>query len=1121
MTEPVFARASAQDPLFLLGLSGTPPGYTIAFLPSTAVSGTSLTLSATWLSSPGIYLFLGSAIADETAFAGAVQLYAGSQPIRFLWITNPNAPASEWIASSIQVTQTPGAATGVLTRTAQFPLNNYLLGIASGSQIGLDTNNDGFSVEGTQGPPSIYLLSGSGQYRFSSTGTLALPFAGDQAGCLEFALPLPEPVAGQPTALDELDVCCRLFIDDTSSSPPMFLRSIRYPVIDLSEGAFTLYPSIDPVLPLDPSRTAFFFVPPGSVSPQQPIMSAYRTVYGQKVLFTPEVTESAPAGPSLVFALNTQLLSVNDADPYYLTFAGSFGLSIDGVTGSGAARVMCGISGLEYAGTTTAPAAAIVFTPGQAAYAPGFWNAGGESGIDDQPALADLGTTAWAYLAAAEEGTLAYFAQPRDATIYQAEDLQPQSQDEEDLLFYLEVFAGTFPSTIGSPAPAAFPMLPYALLAADDVPDARRLESEIVSRARRALLDSILLPTESGTPSGTRLGATPQGLLLQFDQSLAFWEQLTIAQLTGGTQILALQNITDGLKSALQSNELFAVVSDPTVFLASCAPVAPFTLVIDGWTFDLNPGSWSEANTIFVFKYGAKSIDELARDTSIWSWQEAADGFGGGTTIADVQQQLVAMIDDAKDRAASGDPDFENFAEIVQNPRWNGVLFLRVALGTNAFPPDLLGLVAGLQQPLYAHHLGVNLAAVHNHDGVLEQQDASMFGLINYNDPVDLTFDNTDYAYKVLAIKALFTNSALTRFSSLIEVMLNRLFGAISSMIGGLHFNNILLNGTMQRQNGVATYLFSEQGRNLYKIMSSALDLVEITSAQFVTLRSDTVSGLVETRFDFSGVLRFQPFPDFDIFSFGNVYENKIQTFTGGLVFSNLALHMSFVLDASPIEQTFVFDAGSLAFDLSHSRARPDSLFQHFPLTLADLLQATPNSQPGDLGLMSVRTPLPASKMLPPWYALRFQLDLGTLGALAADAGLIVSLAACWGASGGDPAIYIGLKLPGSSSSRPEIPIEGVLKLSFGGIEFTVDRSDAGVGYILRLKNIALKLLSLSFPPGQTNLYLFGDPSGGRSGVLGWYAAYQKSGDDKKKSDLVRGSRITAARPRMLQSGEE
>ncbi len=89
-----------------------------------------------------------------------------------------------------------------------------------------------------------------------------------------------------------------------------------------------------------------------------------------------------------------------------------------------------------------------------------------------------------------------------------------------------------------------------------------------------------------------------------------------------------------------------------------------------------------------------------------------------------------------------------------------------------------------------------------------------------------------------------------------------------------------------------------------------------------------------------------------------------------------------------------------------------------------------------------------------------------------------------------------------------------------------MDETDPnGIQYLLRLKNFALQLLTISFPPGQNEIVLFGDPSGGRSGQLGWYAAYAKKDDKKKAKTLTaaerRSARVLAARPRLTSGREE
>jgi hypothetical protein len=143
---------------------------------------------------------------------------------------------------------------------------------------------------------------------------------------------------------------------------------------------------------------------------------------------------------------------------------------------------------------------------------------------------------------------------------------------------------------------------------------------------------------------------------------------------------------------------------------------------------------------------------------------------------------------------------------------------------------------------------------------------------------------------------------------------------------------------------------------------------------------------------------------------------------------------------------------------------------------------------------MSVQSPLNQSSLSYPWFSLDFDLNLGTVGALAGEAGFVAALTAAWSPNTADYSVFTGLSLPGSSGGKREIPIEGVLKLTFKTIEIIVDTSSENIAYILILYQMALSFLSVSFPfTGQVNIVLFGNPDPqGDNTSLGWYAAYAK-----------------------------
>jgi hypothetical protein len=79
------------------------------------------------------------------------------------------------------------------------------------------------------------------------------------------------------------------------------------------------------------------------------------------------------------------------------------------------------------------------------------------------------------------------------------------------------------------------------------------------------------------------------------------------------------------------------------------------------------------------------------------------------------------------------------------------------------------------------------------------------------------------------------------------------------------------------------------------------------------------------------------------------------------------------------------------------------------------------------------------------------------------------------------------------------LPVQGILGLGFQSLDLNASPAPAGgPSYVLRMRRFYLRLLGWQFPPGQADVYLFGDPdtarqpAGGRRSPVGWYAAYRK-----------------------------
>lgn len=1097
------------DLLFFLSFSGDTQEISpkAAFLPSKDTSEQEIAFSDSWKNDNyrGIYFFLGDTVSDQKTFVGNVKSYIGTDTVRFLWIKNPNDPGNEWSADQLRVDQNPQSNTGVISQVSPMSFRNYSLVIGGDCTVQLNAADDGFTITKAQNTNNIYFETDAGVYSIYTEGEeVVISFNPNEEGCFQFSLLLHDRSEGNPVSdIDKLDAGCRFFVDDTQYPGYHYLQSLRYPILDLQNGPITIYGNLDPVTPLDHDRSYFAFLKPSSQG--SGIMSYYRTVYGEPIILTP-VPSASLQGPQLVFSVrpivhpaatlqNSQ--SQYTADPFYLTLRGAFKITVGkpsiGADGAPVHRIMCGTSGVEYIGLMSENDYLIHFFPDQPAYAPHFIHAKDSLSVNTSPennqVLADLATTSWAYVTPAKaEPSPIYYAQPEDSLLYEAEITALTSAQ---LIKYLEVPASTLPDKIGSDSVKGFPMVPYSGVDPDFVEDFRQLELQVLNPCRRKRIYDITKDTAPQSGDQDCTGVTPQGLVAHFDASLAAWEGLTLATFTDeGTQKqLQLQNIADQFKAALLSNQLFLVISDADKFKEYCKE--PFELTIRDWNFDLSPDTWplhKGHETIMIIKYSNTSIEELVQNSDAWFWPEAATP---GT-----QQALINIIAEAKENVKT-DPDFETFVEAVTHDTWNGILFLNCDVPLSELPPQLEGIAAGIDpQKFYAHHVGIGITPTYSDDAGIHQKDTSLFGLIHYNDPGNLSYKNKDYDFKVLSLKILFKNSAIANFSCLIELMINKLFGENSTLQDSQIGNNLILNGVYQKSHdkkGVDSYLFIQEGPNHFKLDSHVLDYVETTKAQFITLYNPKEDNTVRTKFILWGNLQFKKLP-LDVFSFGNEYDGKGNIIEKGeLWFSNLAVDMNFDR-TNPQSRTFTFDAESVAFDMAGSTARKNSLFSHFPLKVAGMLQASQGVTPGDVGVIPVESPLDQSDLRFPWYALNFGLELGTLGDLAGDAGFVVTLAACWAPSEKEYKTYLGIKLPNLKSANSLIPLEGVINLSIGSIELVIDEEEDKIEYMLKFKTIALKLLGYSFPPGQVDLFLFGNPDGSDRETLGWYAAYLKGG---------------------------
>ncbi|MBC7967585.1 MAG: hypothetical protein H7Z17_16850, partial [Fuerstia sp.] len=626
---------------------------------------------------------------------------------------------------------------------------------------------------------------------------------------------------------------------------------------------------------------------------------------------------------------------------------------------------------------------------------------------------------------------------------------------------------------------------------------------------------------------------TPQGLVAQV-QGLE-WKSVLLAGNPEDGSKLEFTNLGNELREALQSNQLFLVAS-----LAE--PLGEFSndITIAEWPFEINVGKNGEGGdyrNVLVFKFGRGAIKDLATDPKSWT------GAGVFNTDPGLMSLFLQNYIAAAETSALENYRFRKFVDIVSNPAWEGILALRVTVGLSAFPDELKGLLAGIDLTrFFAHHFGIETSFVQA-EGGLRQDKSSLFGLISYIDRDYVTRQNIQahysreqmilhvphavealdpqtefYDFKVLQLEVVFENSELLDFTSRIQLTTTRWFGEPAALQSGfppdpIDNQSIDLNGSYEMHNGQRSYSFDTDATRTYKflISSHVLNYVQIVKARFETLRSNAQPDRSEdifTRFSFWGYLNFQEQPGFDLFSFGSDVNAELSE-KQGLCFSNLGITMDFALraDNTTSPRKFAFDAGRASYDISQSRVRPNSLFNRFPMKIAAILQSDGRGSPADLGFLSVRVPreFKALRLSSEWYAINFKLNLGSMGALAEQAGFSAGLLLAWSPSESSVRAEVQIKLPGTGGGKKLLSLQGVLKLSIQYFEFITlpIGTSSDLQYRLDFKNMGLSVLGMKLPTtGAIDMKLSGDPLKQLdAGSLAWIAAYYL--EDKSASAVT------------------
>lgn len=1086
----------------------------------------------------GLFVVGAAAPADPAAYlqalvgaVGALNAAAGGWAYRYLFVGDPTSPTPGACPGTLPFFTTSPTAPGGVQSSTTIALNTAGIQIAQGVQILFDPTIPGLRFH-KQGAATIQLVAN--KYNPSNitslTSDVVLPFAGALPGAFAFSMTLSYNLQPNNDDFTRLDVGIKYF-----SSRGGRILSQRYPLFGppIDGNPVPMQVTLDPLAPLDHSRSAFVFAGDGTTCVA--MESALRDGCLHPVRLVPQAGTS-----KLVFQPDKVTFKAGDQNQvasFFLAPSGPFGLA-PGVSTPPPTELMGGFSPIETIAFDP-PGSILTFFPDQPGFCPLLSDASTASGAR----LTAAYTTAWATVTAADTSkgvAPLYYSQPQGAPLYAPGSSANTAPD------YLEHQAIPACALVQASAAAAFPLVPYGTLALGVHPDGfttddvQNLEIQAVTVERRAQIQANGGPVSAGidpkataSPLPSRV-TTPQGFLVDLaTDGSGGWQRVHLAQTVWSpdpvkippiTTTLALDTVDDTLRGAFQTNQQMLVVTNPkapwTLAPSVAAPAGTQfedTLSPQGWPFNISVGGGSNPDdyrNVLIFKFCNGALEQRVADPTSWT---EADQFNDDS--AAVSAWILTYIAQAKQLALGPDGAyFARFVAAVTDPSWQGILALRTDVDASALPQDLRGLTAGIDLSLFnAHHVGVDISFVQP-DGsgsLASDGNSSVFATVYYVDPgyaaglaqgappelpVPVPGSNP-FAFRVLTLKALFENAALTAFSSKLQITLNRLF---AENVGSLTLdgvrapsNSLVLDGTYENHDGVATYVFATHADARFQLVSNLWRGVEITGASFAVEQAP-VSGTVVSRFAFAGFLDFAMLQtsgatgpeDYDLLSFGGTGTATDPSATG-LPFANLHVDMQFDT-ASPNTPSFAFRIDQLTFSPSPGNSRDGSFYGRMPLTLTGLVNGTGSI--ADRGYLPVDLPnLPTMPLGDSWTGLVYTLDLGTAGALAAKAGFTSNIIVAWGpqSQGNGVRVAVGLALPGASPTSRALSLQSVLKLTIDRI--LLYRDTVADTFVLRLSNLLLSLLGVKLPPGTSTAFLlFGNPEPGQRDAIAWYAALNR-----------------------------
>jgi hypothetical protein len=1140
-------------------------------------------LQASWDQNLGWYLFFAPAGArDWSRFASNVRtaFTAGSNR-QFGWFLTDGTPTSKqsFIAISRDTGDGPSVQDSVI-----FDLRNIGLQITTDPiEPPLVTlAGDVFTISKPSSSSITLFINGrvDGKQFVNASSTLTLPMAGAAQGTVRADFSLA------PKNLEAAETGCYFFsAAPATPGEDAGLQALRYPLLR-PRSSLPTTAQLDVVAATDPERSFITL-------PATDIPSYFVDTVGRTLQLRPQAGdgEGDDPGARLSFAPRP-VVSLDDDGFYYLAPVGGF--TIAGLETAGAsptrARILCGTGGTEYLDVALGTDA-LRFVANQPAHA--VQRDAAAAGATTPGSFLDgmdgRAVTSWLALRVASPEAK-YVSQPQQSPLYDPATSGTVGDTTVYLLAFRDSAAWTPPVALAEGEPVEsplVPMVPYTGVAAGPglpLEGFLSLEADAINPARRA---AFFAP---GTPRGQPRSAsvasaddggkamTPQGLLAGFTGSQ--WTSTDLAISRAGT--LRFADMQEPIRQTLSQNQVFAVISR----LAGQFSFAGVDQRLDiaDWVFDLSPeGTPSpdgQAPVLILKLYDGRSIAELVADSSLWSFPDVFNA-----DPAQTRTYVQGVIEDAR-LAVFGDgqtPDTRSiyypFWQAVTSPDFTGLLSLDAVISLGEIPAAIRALLGGMTKTVdgerrsnvdafRAHHVGIQINDTDPGSSTLQLSNSALFGLVDYERPaaegaasampggVDVL-----YAFEVGFVRALFQSSELREFSSQVDLTVNALFDVgvtLGAQGDGEGDGNVVsITGSYEahgssgddESSGQGVYSFVAEGQFTFSFGDNPyLDALTFTKLQFAATdeAADAEAGAAEqtatvrSRFSIWGDLKFKQLDVLDLFSFDK------------LSFADMGIGMEYELTIPSSGQprttlpVLAFSPGNLRFDLAQSTTRKDddSLLHLLPFRLKSFLYSEKADQTLEglgffaLGIDAEGFDQPHSPSFK--YALVFDLDLGTIGALVGslDAFKLTTLIG-WQPPEQGGGLLLGVQLP-QADGKLEIKIEGVLTISIERFVLryaTNEGEGSGEGegpsrlLVVALLESFIEVFGQRLPPDeQANIdFALFSPVGGDE-KIGWIFAYdaEKSGGGgelalsptREGSPVQREHRALAPAPAASDEGE-